>query len=293
MRPAHHPTRPRVERGVDGHPLHEQRRVGQHLVDEMRRRAYRQLLDHELHRTRFSDPCSDDAIDSAAARNRCRGVAQKSSRNDAISATRRRSARYRRRFPSTRAVTSPASRSCFRCWLAADLGQPRRFSQLGRGTLGVPDQPEHRPAAGMGDGAQGLVGHLRDHGSSGITAGAPWPPGAGPGRRHRPAPGPGVRRARPRVPFGHLRHEHRHAGVDQLAVQCAVLIGRGGEIPRVDQVVHERARRRQADRPREARAATRTSGPVPQVDAVPPGRCGLRSGSRRRWRRTSRRVRGR
>ena len=120
-------------------------------------------------------------------------------------------------------------------------GQPRRFGQLRRGTLGVPDQPEHRPAAGMGDGTQGLVGHLRDHDTSEITAtpgsrSAPHGPeepvlGGGIGRyRDRGADEPGRAST-----FGLLRQEHRHTGVDQLAVQCALLIGRRGEVPRVDQ----------------------------------------------------------
>ena len=94
--PAHDSTGTGIERGVVGHPLHEQRRVGQQLVQHLRRRVDLELLDDELHDAdRFFGRAFARlrAIDSAVARSRCSGAAQNSSRNEAISPTRCRSAR--------------------------------------------------------------------------------------------------------------------------------------------------------------------------------------------------------
>ena len=44
--------------------------------------------------------------------------------------------------------------------------------------------------------------------------------------------------------FGHVGEEHRGAGIDELGVEVAGLAGGGGEVPGVDEQVHERARRR-------------------------------------------------
>ncbi len=47
--PAHHATGTRIQCCVVGHPLHEQRRVGQQFVQDLRRRVNLEFLDDELH----------------------------------------------------------------------------------------------------------------------------------------------------------------------------------------------------------------------------------------------------
>ena len=146
---------------------------------------------------------------------------------------------------STRTVTRPASRSSLRCWLAADFDSPAASasSVAGRSSSHTSRSIVRRP------GGRSLAAPRR---TGPVTADGPSPPATDPAPRRPTAPRPRARRCPRPVHARACRAGTSRCTLDQLGVELAVLAGRGGQVPGVDQGVHEGAGGRVCHRPLEA-----------------------------------------